>query len=421
MTLPRPSFLCSVLCALTLISLPLPATAKANNNNQQLVCDPASLLFGRVIIGQPSTLPATMTNTGSSAVTVTSVKIPNPALTLNNLSLPLTLAAGQSVAFSVTFAPTVPGSIPGSIVFISNASNGRLSVSLGAVGVTNWALTANPPSLNFGNVQTGSSVTLPVALTNAGGSSLTITQGRPSGSGFSVSGAKLPLTLSGGQSYTFSVTFTPQSVGAASGDVFASGSLTPILDVPLTGTGISSGQLADSPATMNFGNVTVGQTASQTGTLTASGTSVTISSASSSNSELAVSGISFPLTLAAGQSVSYTVTFTPQGSGSVSATASFVSNASNSPTVESLLGAGVAAPVVTLSWNASSSPVAGYNVYRGGVSGGSYSKINSGVDPATTYSDSTVASGQTYYYVTTAVDSSGMESSYSNQVQAIIP
>jgi len=32
-----------------------------------------------------------------------------------------------------------------------------------------------------------------------------------------------------------------------------------------------------------------------------------------------------------------------------------------------------------------------------------------------------VQNGQSYYYVTTAVDASGNESSYSNQAQAIIP
>jgi fibronectin type 3 domain-containing protein len=37
------------------------------------------------------------------------------------------------------------------------------------------------------------------------------------------------------------------------------------------------------------------------------------------------------------------------------------------------------------------------------------------------YSDSSVQSGTTYFYVTTAVDSSGTESSYSNQVQAVVP
>jgi fibronectin type 3 domain-containing protein len=37
------------------------------------------------------------------------------------------------------------------------------------------------------------------------------------------------------------------------------------------------------------------------------------------------------------------------------------------------------------------------------------------------YTDGTVVSGQMYYYVTTAVDSSGAESGYSNLAQAVIP
>jgi fibronectin type 3 domain-containing protein len=75
-----------------------------------------------------------------------------------------------------------------------------------------------------------------------------------------------------------------------------------------------------------------------------------------------------------------------------------------------------------LSWNASTSTsITGYNVYRGTVSGGPYSKINSALDTSMSYSDSTVQSGQTYYYVTTAVDSAGVESSYSSGVQAVIP
>jgi fibronectin type 3 domain-containing protein len=37
------------------------------------------------------------------------------------------------------------------------------------------------------------------------------------------------------------------------------------------------------------------------------------------------------------------------------------------------------------------------------------------------FTDSSVQSGTNYYYVTTAVDGSGDESAYSNEVQAIIP
>jgi hypothetical protein len=78
---------------------------------------------------------------------------------------------------------------------------------------------------------------------------------------------------------------------------------------------------------------------------------------------------------------------------------------------------------VSLNWTASTSPnVAGYNLYRGTVSGGPYgTKLNSSPVAATTYTDTSVTSGLTYYYVTTAVDNSGNESSYSNQAQAVIP
>ena len=77
---------------------------------------------------------------------------------------------------------------------------------------------------------------------------------------------------------------------------------------------------------------------------------------------------------------------------------------------------------VTLSWVAStSSNVTGYNIYRATTSGGPYSKLNSSPVSPTSYLDSVVQSGQTYYYVVTSVDSSNNESAYSNQAQGIVP
>jgi hypothetical protein len=76
---------------------------------------------------------------------------------------------------------------------------------------------------------------------------------------------------------------------------------------------------------------------------------------------------------------------------------------------------------VALSWNASSSTVSGYNVYRSTLSGGSYLRINSSLVAGFSYTDSTVQNTTTYYYVTTAVDNTGVESVYSNQVTAAIP
>ena len=77
---------------------------------------------------------------------------------------------------------------------------------------------------------------------------------------------------------------------------------------------------------------------------------------------------------------------------------------------------------VSLNWVASSSPnVIGYNIYRGASSTGPFSKINSSLIGGTSYSDGSVQAGQTYYYVATAVNSSGQESSYSTSITAVIP
>jgi hypothetical protein len=81
----------------------------------------------------------------------------------------------------------------------------------------------------------------------------------------------------------------------------------------------------------------------------------------------------------------------------------------------------VAPHLVSLGWSASTSPGIGYyKVYRGTVSGGPYSVLSNGVT-VTSYTDLSVQSGNTYYYVTTAVDTSGKESAYSGVAQAVIP
>lgn len=76
---------------------------------------------------------------------------------------------------------------------------------------------------------------------------------------------------------------------------------------------------------------------------------------------------------------------------------------------------------MTLNWTPSSSSYSGFNVYRSSVSGGPYNRIDATMIPTNSYTDSTVASGQTYYYVATEIDTNGVESLYSSEVPAIIP
>jgi fibronectin type 3 domain-containing protein len=128
--------------------------------------------------------------------------------------------------------------------------------------------------------------------------------------------------------------------------------------------------------------------------------------------------------LSAGQTLTFSVIFSPTTAGSAPGTVTITSNATGSPAQIALSGTGVTPTTysVALTWDASTSTVVGYYVYRSTTSGNNYTKLNaSSAATGLTYTDTTVQNGTTYYYVTTAVDSSDTESSYSNQAQAIIP
>jgi len=265
-------------------------------------------------------------------------------------------------------------------------------------------------------------------IKNTGTAILTITQLTETGSAFfTVSGFSLPLNVNAGQQTTVTVTFLPTSVATVSGNISivsnAPGSPT---SVSLTGAGIAAIlTLGINPTSLSFGNVTTGtSSATQNVTITNTGNSnVAISQINLSGAGYSMTGGSAPVTLTPSQNITLVVQFSPTLAGAVSGSISIVSNATGSPAAIALSGTGVT-PVqhsVALSWNASTSTVSGYNVYRSTVSGSGYTKVNSLLVAGLTYTDSTVQSGTTYYYVTTAVDSNGMESTHSNQVSAAIP
>jgi len=403
------------------VALCIAWVSSSGASTQQLTCTPAGLSFSKVIVGQVAKRTVTLTNSGATSVTVSNLQATPSVFGLANLTLPFSLAAGQSVQVSLTFTPATTGNITGTAVVTSTASNGQLSLPLRGTGVANWSLTANPGTVAFGTVQVGLGLQLPVTLTNAGNSSVTLSHSRLNGTGFDANGITLPLTLSAGESFTFNVTFVPQASGTVAGKLFLTGALDPILEINLQGTGTPAGVLAVAPTTISFGNVVVGASTTQNGTLSASGASVTVSSATSSSSEFTLQGLSFPATISAGQSLPFTVVFAPQTTGSAASTLSFTSNAGDSPTAESVSGTGTPATVY-LSWKASTSPhVVGYNIYRHDSSGSSYAKINSTLHGVTSYEDASVVSGETYYYATTAVNSHGQESALSNHVKVKIP
>jgi Abnormal spindle-like microcephaly-assoc'd, ASPM-SPD-2-Hydin len=293
-------------------------------------------------------------------------------------------------------------------------------------GASAASLDFSSSSVSFGNTPVGSTQTQYETFTNNYRvSTVTISRATVSGTGFSLSGLNLPMSLSPGQSVTFIVAFNPQASGTQSGQITVESNAwaKPSHSIALSGTGASGGKLTTSASTLNFGSVNLGSRKSLTASLSAAGSSVTISSASTTNREFTLSGLSLPTTLAPGQSISFTLTFTPLASGTASGSISLASDATNTPTLETLSGSGKATSQhsVGLFWNPSPSAVVGYNVYRGASSGGPYTKLNSALNPSTTYVDNSVNSGETYFYVNTAVNSGGAESKFSAPLRAVIP
>jgi hypothetical protein len=281
-------------------------------------------------------------------------------------------------------------------------------------------------AVSFGSVPQNTPTTLPTTIRNTGGSPVNISRVNLSGTGFSLSGITPPLALTPGGTYSFNVTFTPTSTGAQSGTISFISDASVAPSIGLSGTGAAPGQLAINLASSSFGSVAVGTPKPMAATLSASGSSVMVTSASVSSPEFTLTGLpSLPITLNPGTTAPFTMTFTPQVSGATSATVSFTSNASSTPVSKTVTGSGTAAVAqqhsVGLSWTASTSTVTGYYVYRSSTSGGNYTKLISTPDVSTTYTDRTVLSGQTYFYVTTASASDGTESTYSNEVTAAIP
>jgi hypothetical protein len=274
-------------------------------------------------------------------------------------------------------------------------------------------------------VQVGNSSSYSIKLKNTGNKTLAVLSKSKQGSAFSFGHFPLPVKIQPGASIQLPVIFTPTAKGWTDGSLtLASNALNSPLNVHVAGTGVSSGpELGVTPATLNFGNVTVGSGASLQATLTASNAAVTISSDGSTSSEFAILGLSLPVTIPVGQSIPVTIQFTPNASGTASAKAGFISNAANSPTVEQLTGTGGAkgSHDVDLSWDSGDGNAVGYNVYRGTAKAGPFQEINTALDASTNYTDSTVVSGATYYYVTTEVNAQGLESAHSNEVQAVIP
>src|ERR1700689_2533829 len=110
------------------------------------------------------------------------------------------------------------------------------------------------------------------------------------------------------------------------------------------------GSLTALPASVTFGNVQVGTSQSLSDTLSnTGGSSLTITQATVTGAGFTTTGLSLPLTLSAGQNVTFTVVFSPQAAGSVSGSLALTNSASSTPLSVALTGTAVTAGAMTAS------------------------------------------------------------------------
>ena len=77
---------------------------------------------------------------------------------------------------------------------------------------------------------------------------------------------------------------------------------------------------------------------------------------------------------------------------------------------------------VQLEWDQNTeSDLSGYHIYRSTTSGSGYQRLTGSPVPGALYTDSAAEAGLTYFYVVTAVNDSGLESSFSNQLRVDVP
>ncbi len=173
---------------------------------------PSGLFFPLQIVGKTSVPQlVTLTNTGNSSLTITSIKASGDFQQTNNCGT--SLGGGEACSINVTFTPSVIGSRSGMVTVTDNAANSPQRMSLKGTGTI---ASLSPTDLSYGVIAVGSrSVSKVTTLTNAGAvplnlSAITITGNDPADFTRTTT---CTASLTPGQSCTISVIFAPTAAG----------------------------------------------------------------------------------------------------------------------------------------------------------------------------------------------------------------
>jgi len=222
-----------------------------------------------------------------------------------------------------------------------------LAVLAGAGSARAQTASLTPASHDFGSVIVGQTSSPATTFTFTNSSSSTeIVQSvyiSPPGSDFSTQSSGNCTTVTAAGSCSFTITFTPTATGSRNATLYVNSNdaTSPQLTATLTGTGIAATTTATlTPASANFGSVTVGNSSTaQQFTLTNTGnTTIGNISAGTSGDFSAVYGCT---TLAPSATCTIDVTFLPSAAGSRNGTLTVNSSSSSSPLTAALSGTGL--------------------------------------------------------------------------------
>jgi parallel beta-helix repeat protein len=214
-----------------------------------LILSPSSLSFVSVAVGSTSKLPMTLKNSGTTTIQISQIQSNNSQFQPTGVTLPLNVAAGQTVTFYVAFHPSSAGSVSGTLSIESNASDstiwapvsgtGATTDTTSGTGGTKGTLVVSPTSMDMGTVAVGGTTSHKISLTASGGS-IAVSSFSISGSGYSVSGLSFPVTIAAGQSVPATISFAPRSSGTITGAVsFNSDASNSPTAEQLTGVGVT--------------------------------------------------------------------------------------------------------------------------------------------------------------------------------------
>ncbi len=299
--------------------------------NQVAIATGGTLTFPSTNVGATASASFIISNTGTGPGIINAVSVTGSAFSVSGLTLlPATVQPANTLQFNITFQPTARGAATGALsITFAGAAAVNIQLSGQATGASlTYTLTVGSQSsplapgatLALPSTNVGSSVSAAVTVVNGGDAAANIAAVTAVGAGYSATNVPpLPATVSPGGNFTFTLVFSPQVSGTASGTLLIGSASFPLSAVGL-GSSLTYSSLIGA-ATASLAN---GGTVVFPNTNLGSSTTISIVVTNGGNTAASIGGISvtgggfslaalpaLPATVNPGATLQFNIVFTP--------------------------------------------------------------------------------------------------------------